>query len=206
MADLRSIVTADQARGRVIGALFFLGFGELWLLLGLVDRDGSHGVAQALVVVVGVVLLAAAVAIFRRAKALPAGKPDAVADERARRMFRAVNIIQWVSVGTAIAILSILHMPEYVVTAIAIIVGLHLFPLAGTFRNRQHYVTGALLVVGSLVCLAVLPRAQVSGVTALMAGAVLLLSAAATLMRMAGLWRASGGSNSGHVAAIVERP
>ncbi|AFL86475.1 hypothetical protein Terro_0124 [Terriglobus roseus DSM 18391] len=196
MSKVRSIVTAGQARGRAMGALFFVGFGELWLLLGLGSVAGAHRVAQMVAVVVGVVCLVAALGLLRRAKALPAGVPDAVEDERARRMFRAVNIIQWVSVGTAVAILSILHLREYVVTAIAVIVGLHLFPLAGTFRNPQHYVTGALLVLWPLGCLALLPRGQVSGVTALGAGVILMLSAIATLARNVGLW---------HEGALAER-
>jgi hypothetical protein len=206
MASLRSIVTAGQARGRTVGALFFLGFGELWLLLGLGAVAGSHGVARAFVVAGGVVLLAVSIAILRRARTMPAGAPDAEAEERSRRMFRAVNIIQWVSVATAVTILGILHMTEYVVTAIAIIVGLHLFPLAGTFRNRQHYLTGAVLVLWPLVCLAMLPRSQVSGITALGAGAVLLLSAASTLVRLAAVLRRGSRSNPQPVLGVAERP
>jgi predicted neutral ceramidase superfamily lipid hydrolase len=201
MTPAASIVTAEQARGRATGALFFIGFGELWLLLGLRATDGSHGLAQAFVLLVGAVLLAGVADLFRRAKMLPAGARHAAEEERARRMFRAVNIIQWVSVGTAVAILSILRLQEYIVTAISVIVGLHLLPLAGTFRNRQHYATGMLLVVGPLACLLMVPRSQVSGVTALGAGTVLLLSAAAALVRMGGVWRAG----SRPVVAAVER-
>ena len=196
-----SIVTADQARGRATGALFFIGFGVVWLLLGLGAMPGSHGWAQALVCAVGAVLVILALDLMRRAKALPAAARNAEAEERSRRIFRAANIIQWVSIATAVAILNILRMPEYAVTAIAIIVGLHLFPLAGSFQYRQHYVTGGLLVLWPLVCLTMLPRSQVSGVTALGAGLVLLASAAATLLRNAGVWRSHGGA----MRAIAER-
>jgi hypothetical protein len=202
MNSVRSSMTADLARGRAVSALVFLGFGETWLLLGLGGLAGSHGLAQIIVVAMGVLVLVAAVDLLRRAKVMPAGVLDTVQRERARRMFRAVNIIQWVSVAVAIAILNILHLAEYAVTAIAIIVGLHMFPLAGTFRNRQHYLTGALLVAWPLVCLVTLPRTQVSAVTAVGAGAVLLLSAVVTLLRATGARRMHDG---GPVAA-VERP
>ncbi|SEB88008.1 hypothetical protein [Terriglobus roseus] len=206
MPSIRSIVTAEQARGRTVGALFLLGFGELWLLLGLGAVAGSHRAAQVLVAAAGVASLALSLVLLQRGKLLPAAAPDAEAEERSRRMFRAVNIIQWVSVATAATILGILHLSEYVVTAIAIIVGLHLFPLASTFRNRQHYVTGTLLILWPLACLATLSRAQVSGITALGAGAVLLLSAVSTLVRLAGALRRGGRSNLPQVVGVAERP
>ena len=106
------------------------------------------------------------------------------AQVRAQRMFTAVNIIQWVSIATAVAILSLLHTPEYIVAAISIIVGLHLLPLARSLRHAQHYVTGALLIAWPLGCLALLPRPLVSGVCALGIGVVLLLSAVATLLHI----------------------
>jgi hypothetical protein len=129
-----------------------------------------------------VALLALCAVLLRRARTLPAGDAMSEFAIRARRMFLAVNIIQWVSVVTAAAILLLLHMPEYTVPAVAIIVGLHLFPLAGSFRNRLHYVTGGLLLLWSLACLAVLPRERMMGIPALGVGAILLGSAAGALL------------------------
>jgi hypothetical protein len=185
--------TAGQVRSRAIGALFFAGFGQLWLALGLRSTPFAGARAESLCLAVSSVLLLAAFDLMRRAKQLPEGDVGSDDDLRSRLMFRAVNIIQWVSVVTAVTILSILHMPEYAVTAITVIVGLHLFPLAGSFRYAQHYVTGALLVVWPLGCLAELPSTQVSDMTALGAGVVLLLSAAAMLVRNLWVWRLSDG-------------
>lgn len=98
-------------------------------------------------------------------------------------MFNAVNIIQWVSVATAVIILNVLHLTAYIVPAIAVIVGLHLFPLAQAFRYPQHYVTGSCLVLWPMGCLVTLPQEKVSGVCAVGTGVILLLSAAATLLR-----------------------
>jgi hypothetical protein len=185
--------TAGQVRGRAIGALFFVGFGQLWLALGLRATPFAGARAQSLCLAVSFVLLLTAFNLMRRAKYLPEGDEGSDAELRSRLMFRAVNIIQWVSVATAVSILGILHMPEYVVTAISIIVGLHLFPLAESFRNRQHYVTGALLMAWPLGCLALLPRSRVADATALGAGVVLLLSAASTLVRNLWVWRLNDG-------------
>ena len=165
-----------------MGCLFFIGFGTVWALMGLAATQHGSAAAYAAVGAVSVALLAMVALLFRRARELPQAASSSDYERRAKRMFTAVNIIQWVSIVTAVAILNLLHMPEYIVPAIAIIVGLHLFPLAGSFRHRQHYVTGTLLLAWSLGSLALLPRDRVAGVAALGTGLVLLGSAAWTLV------------------------
>ncbi len=148
----------------------------------------GHGSVRNYAAVGGVCvgLLAMVVLLLRRAKDLPLAAENSDYELRSKRMFAAVNIIQWVSIGTAVTILGMLHMPEYIIPAIAIIVALHLFPLAGSFRHRQHYVTGALLLVWSLGVLAVLPRDRVPGIGAVGTGVILLASAAWTLVTYLG--------------------
>jgi hypothetical protein len=41
---MKAIQTANQLSGRAIGALFFAGFGALWLLLALYVREQLHAV------------------------------------------------------------------------------------------------------------------------------------------------------------------
>jgi hypothetical protein len=188
--------TAQTAESRATGCLFFIGFGTVWTLMGLSATQHGSLVSYGVAGLVSAALLGMVVMLFRRAKELPHAAADSDYELRAKRMFAAVNIIQWVSIVTAVAILNLLHMPEYVVPAIAIIVGLHLFPLAGSFRHRQHYVTGTLLLVVSLVSLALLPRGRVAGVAALGTGVVLLCSAAWTLVTGLGHNASMGSANA----------
>ena len=51
--------------------------------------------------------------------------------------------------GAAVILVGIFHLPEFMVRAIATIVGLHLFPRARVFHYPIHYVTGMLLVLWS---------------------------------------------------------
>jgi hypothetical protein len=173
---------AQTARSRATGCLFFIGFGTIWMLMGLGATQHGSPLTYTAVGVVSAGLLAMVAMLFRRARELPEGTADSDFELRAKKMFAAVNIIQWVSIVTAVSILNLLHMPEYIVPAIAILVGLHLFPLAGSFRHRQHYVTGTLLLVWSMGALAIEPRERVAGVAALGTGLVLLVSAAWTLV------------------------
>jgi hypothetical protein len=177
-----AVIRGYAVRGRVTGALFFVGFGALWFGLGL-RAVGRGGWPFVVVLVVAGLLIAWAVWVLRLAASLPVDGASPEVAERMRRMFVAVNIIQWVSALTAVGILVILHMPEYISPAIAIIVGLHLFPLAESFHYPPHYVTGSLLLAWSLLSLAVESRAEVAGVAALGTGAILVASAVWSLAR-----------------------
>ena len=185
-------------RGRATGALFFLGFGAVWAFVGLKQTHHATRIAVIALALVSAVLLLLTAHLMRRAHDLPASGVSRAEELRTQRLFNAVNIIQWVSVGTAILILNVLHLSVFIVPAIAIIVGLHLFPLAGAFHNRQHYVTGSLLVLWSAGCMVLLPQAKLSGVCALGVAAILLCSAAATLLRCYGALRTGS-----HAAALV---
>ena len=174
-------ISKEQAHSRATGALFFVGFGAVWIATGLAQTHRASAGVLVFLAIVTLLLLVATGQLMRRSHDLP--PTDLPLEElvRAHRMFTAVNIIQWVSIATAVTILGLLHMPEYAVPAISMLVGLHLFPLAASFGNRQHYVTGSLLLLWSLGCLALLPRPRVSGVCAVGVGLMLLLSAAFSL-------------------------
>ena len=178
-----AVLTASALRGRATGSLFFIGFGAIWMYVGLKQTHLASHTALTLLLFCAAALLALVWLLMRRAHDLPDGYVSPEVEARTQRMFNAVNIIQWVSVATAIAILNLLRMPNYIVPAIAIIVGLHLYPLAGAFRYRQHYVTGALLVGWPLACLLAVPAPRISGVCALGVAGILLFSATSTLLR-----------------------
>ena len=178
--------TSEGVRRGATGALFSLGFGSVWIDVGLLQTHHASLRAVLLLVLVGVCMAIASLWLLRRSRDLPPGHMPHEAEQRARRMVTAVNIIQWVSIGTAVAILSLLHLAEYVSPAIAILVGLHLLPLAEVLRSVQHYITAALLLMWAGGCLLFAPALQVSGMSALGVGVILLGSAAATLARHIG--------------------
>ena len=183
MSETDTSMTREQAQSRARGALVLAGFGAVWMAMGLAQ---THRTSAGVLLPLGVVcalLLAGMGQAMRRSHDLPSSHMSTDEQVRVQRMFTAVSIILWVSIATAVSVLYLLHMPEYIVPAISMLVGLHLFPLAGSFRNRQHYYTGALLLLWPLGCLACLPRARVSGVCAIGVGAVLLVSAVFTLAR-----------------------
>jgi len=175
---MTDVKTADQIRGRAIGAIFFAGFGTIWLLLSLyaLQRLGVGVVAG--VALITVILLLAALRLLRAAKRLPR-VPD---DPAMGRAFMRINAIQWIAISVVAFSFAKLHIDVYVMNAIAGIVGLHMFPLARLFRYPLHNVTGSLLVAWAAGSALVAPADQLQGIASLGTGAILWLSAAMTLI------------------------
>jgi hypothetical protein len=171
------IETANQLRGRAIGAIFFACFGTGWLFLGLAAKQIINAATASGTVAGMLVLLLAAAFLLRRARLWPR-----VVDDPARgRAFAWINAIQWTAIFIAALSFAKFHMDAYTTSAITAIVGLHLFPLARVFRYPLHYLTGAVLVVWAAASAALLPVAEMQGTTALGTGGILWASAAVTL-------------------------
>jgi hypothetical protein len=169
--------TANQLSGRAIGAIFFAGFGALWLFLAVYARQ-QLGVATVCGIVLGLaVLLMAAIYLVRLAKRWPR-----VADDPAvGRAFAWINAIEWSAVAVVVFTCAKLHLDAYVMSAITAIVGLHMFPLAKLFWYRPHYVAGAVLVAWAVASAVFVPLEEMQGVAALGTGVILWLSATVTL-------------------------
>lgn len=176
-----TIQTSDQVKGRAIGAMFFACFGTCWLLLALALKEALHA-ASVLGTLAGLAaLLAAAVVLMSRARALPAAAVDPRAERAKGRAFIVVNAVQWTAISAVAFSFAKLRIDAYVFCAIAAIVGLHLFPLARLFAYPLHYATGSALVLWAATAGLSTPAAEMQGTTAMGTGAILWLSAAVTL-------------------------
>jgi len=174
---MKNTQTANQLGGRAIGALFFTGFGALWLFLSLYARQ-TLTIATATGILLGVAALGLNAAhLLRQAKHFP----RVPVDPAQGRAFAWINAIQWIAVSAVAFSFARLHIDAYVLSAITAIVGLHMFPLARLFRYPMHHATGALLVAWAAASALFVPAAQLQGVTALGTGVILWLSAAVTL-------------------------
>jgi len=87
----------------------------------------------------------------------PGGKArGATEGKRYGRAFGLVFGLEIVIIALGSVLLNVFHHPEFLLPFVAIVVGVHFFPLAPLFNVRLYYVTGALLVlVGVTVMLAV---------------------------------------------------
>jgi hypothetical protein len=174
---MQKIETANQLSGRAIGAIFFAGFGAIWLSLSLYALERLHAATVSGVLLSLAVLILAAIYLLREAKRWPR-VPD---DPALSRAFNRVNAVQWIAIAVVVFALSRLHLDAYVMNAITAIVGLHMFPLARIFRYSPHYATGTVLVVWAAASALLEPVEHLQGIAALGTGVILWLSAAFTL-------------------------
>ena len=162
--------TAGDVRARVSGSQFFAGFGAVWLLVGLGSLHRFQALPVALVVVVAAMLFAAGLGIHRRSSRLPEVPLTAAEQAHRARVFRIANIAQYAAMPVVSVALILLRLPDYILASIAIIVGLHLLPIAGPFRYPPHYVTGVAVIAWSTGCMLTQPRSAVPGHAALVRG------------------------------------
>ena len=174
---MQNIQNANQLSGRATGALFFAGFGALWIALALYAMERLNAATISGILIALAMLLLAALYLFRLAKRWPR-VPD---DPAVGRAFGWINAIQWTAVAIVAFSFTKLHIDAYVISAITAIIGLHLFPLARLFRNPLHYGTGTLLVTWAAASAIWSPIEQMQGTAALGTGIILWLSAAVTL-------------------------
>jgi hypothetical protein len=159
-------------RGRLlsicIGALVFTFYGGLWAIAGLI----SLGMLDALVLVItlGLIMLFLLIAIvvtMRKVLHLPQEELSLVVRQRVsriKRLFALINVFQAIAIIGTMIIASRIHRPEFIMPAIALIVGLHFFVLAPVLEMRIDYLIGTLLSLLVVMTILVLPvQANVSG-------------------------------------------
>jgi hypothetical protein len=158
-------------------------FGALWFLLGLVASQRLSATTGVLLAGATLVLVLLALALARRAAALPRSEVDPERARQVKRVFGRVNAVQWVVISITAFVLGRLQLDAYIPAAVTLIVGLHFFPLGRLFRYPQHHITGIALVVWGVDCLALVPRGSLQATTGFGTGAILWVSALVTLVR-----------------------
>jgi hypothetical protein len=194
--------TTEQAGivlGSASGAIMGTVFGGLWLGLNLFFANALswlRGPAFAVCLVaftVGLLgLYAASVYLIRRSRKLLAQAPTqrrwaAVS----RKGFLWAVVGETVGIAVLITVCGWLQFYALIEVGIALVVGLHFFPLARIFRARGYYAMGAAITVWCIASV-VLFRAQKMDVAAgIGTGAILWLTAAYNLDRSRRLLAAS---------------
>jgi len=169
--------TANDYRGKAIGAIFFTGFGAIWLALSLYVRELMTTVTVTLLVVGTLSLLLACFWTYRQADLWP----EVARDPAIGRTFGRINAAQWIAGGLVAFSLARLHLDAYIPSAITAIVGIHLFPLAKLFRRKLHLVTGVVMVLWASLTVLAVPVEHMQGITAMGTGIILWASAAFSL-------------------------
>jgi hypothetical protein len=173
----------ESVSGRATGVLFFVGFGSLWMYNGISAMHQTTPISLAAIATIFAALALPAVKLMQSAsRAASERGVSQTSSSKTKIAFLRVNAVQWAAIFAAGALFNFLHKPEFLTPAITFIVGAHLIPLARLFSYRAHFVTGALLMLWATVMAVAFAPTMMPSIGALGTGAVLVASAAHTLV------------------------
>lgn len=161
-------LTTQALRSRALGIIVAASFGAFWATTGLNAWRGTFTLPGFVVtMLVLIACIVAAVRLMRLARC--SGLTDAPASDRrrTRRRFLLIFIGEIVAMNIAAWWLVPQHI-AYLMPVIAIIVGMHFFPLAPLFRAPHYRVTATVMsVAGALGVIAMVLGANGANCNAL---------------------------------------
>lgn len=127
-------------------------FGALWGMVGAFALSGAVSLlAGVLVGTVTVVLLLGSTRLLRLSRRLPVAAGGVGTNPLRTGSYRLAVLFEVIAIPISAVVLNNAGFPGAVVSAVAVIVGLHFFGLVSAFRSwRFAAVGGAMVLVGAL--------------------------------------------------------
>jgi len=160
-------------------------FGTLWASIGAAGLQGWGSPWFLLLsLLVGIGLLIGGIRLFIASRRLPnyVSKDDARQGKRTGVWFGIIFATEAIFIFVASVICNALHRFDLFYPIMALIVGLHFFPLAYLFQARFYFLVGALL------CLLAVPESNTFGSQLIMLRWVVLGFSAALILWAVGVW------------------
>lgn len=148
MTKSSSTIPGAAIRGTASGVIFMALFGTLWAYTGVMGLQGWGTVfLLILAVAIGGFLFIGAGSLIRASRKLTnqGMKSDARFSKQLKVKFNLIFAAEGIAIFIAVAICNAIGHSELIPILIAIIVGIHFFPLAPLFQVKLYYITGALL-------------------------------------------------------------
>lgn len=161
MDRMSSPIPGDAIRGIASGVLFMAFFGTLWAGIGIGAMQGWGWPWLTIVtLLIGIALLGAGISLLLSARNLPddVSEADAQQGKRTGIWFGIIFAAEFLFIAIAAWICNAVNRFDLFFPIMALIVGLHFFPLAALFRVKIHYLAGALICLIALITLLVVPE------------------------------------------------
>lgn len=144
--------SAVSVRGFAVVLLITAFFGAVWGLVGARALPAWPSFPVTVLVVAATTLfLLAAARLFRLSRGLPAASGEADANPFRSRPYRLAVLFEAVAIPLTAVVLNSAGYPGAVISAVAMIVGLHFFGLIPAFKSwRFAAVGGAMVLVGTI--------------------------------------------------------
>jgi hypothetical protein len=147
----------EQVRGLALALFITTFFGALWGMVGAFALPGAVSLlAGVLVGTVTVVLLLGSVRLLRLSQRLLVAAGEVGTNPFGTGSYRLAILFEVTAIPISAAVLNNAGHPGAVISAVAVIVGLHFFGLIPAFRSRRFAAVGGAIVAVGLLSL-VLP-------------------------------------------------
>ncbi|WP_249659790.1 hypothetical protein [Lysinibacillus fusiformis] len=147
MTQTSRAIPGATVRGTASGVFFMAFFGTLWAYTGIMGLHG-WGVPLLLVtaVAIGIALFIGGFSLIRASRELTnqVSKTDLRQGKRTSFWFNIIFAAESLAIAITIAVCNATRHPELIPVVIALIVGVHFFPLAPLFQVRLYYFTATL--------------------------------------------------------------
>ncbi|WP_458072145.1 hypothetical protein [Rhodanobacter sp. BL-MT-08] len=146
------ILSAPALRSRGLGMIACACFGAFWAGTAVATAAVSYAAAYFFVIaLISTWLLIAAVRLLRRSRHMTAlSDTVAPAQRRTRWLFFAIFAAEIIALNVVANLLVSHHRISYLMPAIAVIVGLHFYPLAKLFRATRYYATATVMTLAGI--------------------------------------------------------
>ncbi|WP_028391075.1 DUF7010 family protein [Bacillus cihuensis] len=153
----QTVVSKSDVRGTASGVIFMAFFGTVWADIGIGGLKGWGSVyLLILAVMIGAVLFISGIALIKGSRNL-SNNTSAYSSKNVGKWFNIVFAIEFVLIIIAAVVCNSIGHFDWFFPIMAIIVGVHFFPLAYLFQVKAYYVTGSLLCLLAIVTLLFVP-------------------------------------------------
>jgi hypothetical protein len=171
------------------GAALMFVFGGLWLFLGVLSGTPLPSWVRTVLLLTGLLLAGWGGVTAKRAVTLshvasPPTEVENIRGRQIRRRFGWISGLEGAAIFVVVLSLNLAHRPKAIPPAIAIIVGLHFFPLARLFSAPLYYATGTLGCVIGVIGLLISESSLRSSFVGIAFGLLLWLTTAMVLMQV----------------------
>jgi hypothetical protein len=176
-----SPIPTAALEGRAFGALVSAGFGALWIVVAtkLLNRlDWRAWLVVALLA--GMLCLGAGkqLQVARHMTITPHSGSKTESDRPMGRQFGVVLALEWIAILGVVVVLARMRRSELILSAIAVIVGLHFVALGRIFSTPVFYFTAIAMVLTALAAFAIRDTTLRQAATCIGCGSALWLTSA----------------------------
>ena len=156
----QTIIPRAAVRGTAFGVIFMAFFGTLWAGIGIRGLQG-WGFLWLLILylLIGGILLLGGIVLIMNSKRLSNKmvEGDSYRWKRKNMWLGIIIALEGILMATASVICESTNHLDLFVPVMALIVGVHFFPLAHLFQVKLYYISGSLLCLLSIITLIALP-------------------------------------------------